>query len=107
MESDKEVQKLTDFETKKSIHVSMSKTAHTEFRKKLFDFDLSMQEVLELFAILAGENDERVIDIMKQARNLKRSKTLQKLTDNEVENLYDTISQIDPFRGQRDTSQNQ
>ena len=107
MESDKEIQKLTDFETKKSVHVSMSKTAHSEFRKKLFDFDLSMQEVLELFAILAGENDDRVIDIMKQARDIKRSKVLQKLTNNEVENLYDAISQIDPFRGQRDTPQNQ
>lgn len=107
MENEKSLQKLTDFETKKSVHVSMSKLAHSEFRKKLFDFDLSMQEVLELFAILAGENDERVIDIMKQAKSLKRNKALQNLTNNEVENLYDAISQIDPFRGQDNISKNQ
>ena len=75
----------------------MTKIVHGEFRKKLFDFDLSMQEVLELFARLVSENDERAIDIMKQAKVLKRHKTLQKLTDNEVEDLYDAISQIDPF----------
>ena len=56
-----------------------------------------MQEVLELFAQLVGENDDRAIDIIKQAKNNKRQKTLKKLTDNEVENVYDAISQIDPF----------
>jgi len=97
VESNKEIQKITDFETKKSVHVSMSKSAHSEFRKKLFDFDLSMQEVFELFACLAGEHDDRAIDIMKQARNIKRNKAIKKLSNNEVENLYDAISQIDSF----------
>jgi len=95
--SDKQIQKITDLETKKSVHVSMSKSAHCVFRKKLFDYDLSMQEVLELFANLAGENDERAIDIMKQAKMQKRKKAIDKFSDAEVENLYDSISQIDPF----------
>lgn len=56
-----------------------------------------MQEVLELFAYLVGENDDRAIDIIKQAKDIKRQKTLKKLTNNEVESLYDAISQIDPF----------
>ena len=79
------------------MHVSMTKSAHNCFRKKLFDYDLSMQEVLELFANLAGENDDRAIDIIKEAKDNKRRKTLKKLSENEVESLYDTISQIDPF----------
>ena len=94
----KEIQKLTDFETKKSVHVSMSKLTHAAFRKKLFDFSLSMQEVLELFATLVGEHDDRAMDIMKQAKSLKRNRALKKLSDSEVEDLYDAISQIDPFR---------
>ena len=75
----------------------MSTTAHSEFRKRLFDHNVSMQEVLELFAILSGENDERAIDIIKQAKERKRDKALRKFTENEVENLYDAISEIDPF----------
>lgn len=93
----KQIQKITDFETKKSVHISMTKLVHSEFRKKLFDYDLSMQEVLELFANLAGENDERAIDIIKQAKAQKRQKSLKRLTENEVESLYDAISQVDPF----------
>ena len=95
--SSKKIQKLTDFETKKSVHVSMTKTAHSEFRKRLLDYNLSMQEVLELFAILSGENDERAIDILKQAKDQKRKRAIKKFTENETEDLYDAISQVDPF----------
>lgn len=93
----KSLQKLVDFETKKSVHVSMTKLTHSQFRKCLFDHDLSMQEVLELFAKLSGENDERAIDIIKQAKDMKRQKTMKKLTETETESLYDAISEIDPF----------
>ena len=95
--SNKVFNKIVDLETKKSVHVSMTKNTHSQFRKTLLDYNLSMQEVIELFASLAGENDDRAIDIIKQAKDNKRQKTLKKLTDNEVENLYDAISQIDPF----------
>ena len=97
MENSRVINKIADLETKKSVHISMTKSAHAQFRKKLFDFDLSMQEVLELFANLAGENDSRAIDIIKEAKHLKRSRTIKKLTSSEVENLYDAISENDPF----------
>lgn len=95
--SDKAFRKIVDLETKKSVHISMTKLTHSQFRKCLLDYNLSMQEVLELFAQLVGENDDRAIDIIKQAKDNKRQKTLKKLTNNEVESLYDAISQIDPF----------
>ena len=83
--NEKKVQKLVDL------------SSHSEFRKKLFDYGVSMQEVLELFAELSGGNDERAIDIIKEAKEKKRKKALKKLTENEVEDLYDAISEIDPF----------
>lgn len=95
--SEELAQKIADLQTKKSVHISMTKQVHAEFRKKLLDFNLSMQEVLELFASLVSENDERAIDIMKQAKVDKRNKSLKKFTDDEVEDLYDAISQVDPF----------
>ena len=93
----KELQRVADFQTKKSVHISMTKTTHGDFRKVLFDHDLSMQEVLELFALLVSENDDRAIDIIKEAKHNKRSKVLSRLKESEVEDLYDTISQVDPF----------
>ena len=97
MENKSITDKIAELESKKSVHISMSVGAHAQFRKKLFDFGLSMQEVLELFANLAGENDSRAIDIIKEAKQLKRSRAIKKFTSSEVDNLYDAISENDPF----------
>ena len=97
---DKHVEKLADFETKKSVHINLNKTTHSEFRKVLFDHGLSMQEVFERFAALVGREDERALEVVFEAKSLKRSKTLEKLNQNEVDNLYDAISNIDPFSGE-------
>ncbi len=95
--SDKIVNKLADFETKKSIHINLTKRTHSGFRRTLFDHSLSMQEVFELFASLVAAEDEQALEIVLQAKNNKRSKTLEKLKKNEVDDLYDAISQVDPF----------
>jgi len=98
--SDKKIQKLTDFETKKSVHINLKKRTHSEFRKTLLDHSLSMQEVFERFAFLVGEQDQRVLDIVMEAKNIKRSRALEKLNQDEVDDLYDAISHVDPFSGE-------
>lgn len=95
--SDKVVQKITDFETKKSVHINLTKQTHSSFRKALFDYGLSMQEVFELFAFLAGAGDDTATDIVRRAKNKKLTKTLERLKSDEVDDLYDAISQVDPF----------
>ena len=44
--------KIIDLETRKSVHINLTRATHTEFRKSLFDYSLSMQEVFEKFASL-------------------------------------------------------
>lgn len=99
MKDNKKIQKLTDFETKKSVHINLNKTTHAGYRKVLFDYSLSMQEVFERFASLVAENDERTIDILNEVKELKRTKTLARLNQDEVDDLYDAISHVDPFEG--------
>ena len=91
------IQKITDFETKKCIHINLTKGTHSAFRKELFEHSLSMQEVLEYFATLAGRHDDRAIEMIFEVKNIKRTKTLEKLNKNEVDDLYDAISHVDPF----------
>jgi hypothetical protein len=93
----KVIKKLIDFETRKSVHINMTRNTHAEFRKILFDYSLSMQEVVEYFAVLVSENDNSAIRIVKEAFNIKRNKSISKVTAKETENLYDVISQEDPF----------
>ena len=98
MKDNKKIQKLTDFETKKSVHVNLTKAAHAGFRKVLFDHGLSMQEVFELFASLVSLEDGRALEIVQQAKSDKRNKTLERLNQSEVNDLYDAISHVDPFQ---------
>jgi hypothetical protein len=93
----KVIDRYVDFETKKSIHINLTKRTHAEFRKILFELDLSMQEVFEKFADLAASEDSRALSVMKEAKSDKRIKVLKGIDKLESESLYDAISEIDPF----------
>ena len=97
MRDKKKIQKLTDFETKKSVHINLSKATHAGFRTTLFEDSLSMQEVFERFAYLVATGDERAREIVSECKIMKRNRTLERLSQNEVDNLYDAISHVDPF----------
>ena len=89
--------KVIDLETRKSVHISLTRAVHTEFRKSLFDHSLSMQEVFEHFAFLVGENDSTALSIINEICRIKRDRALSRVTKREERNLYDAISEVDPF----------
>lgn len=91
--------KMIDFETKKSVHTNLTRATHSEFRKVLLDYSLSMQEVFELFASLVSENDSTAMTIIEEAYQTKRDRSIKRVTGTEADNLYDAISEIDPFKG--------
>jgi len=94
---DKKILDYHNFQTKKSIHVNLTKNTHLEFRKVLFDYELSMQEVFEWFAHLSSTGDDRAVNILKEIKTNKRNKTIQTLKGIELENIYDALSEIDPL----------
>ena len=89
--------KIIDLETRKSVHVSLTRVAHSEFRKVLLDNSLSMQEVFEHFSFLVGENDSTAMSIINEVRRIKRDRALSRVTKREEKNLYDAISETDLF----------
>ncbi len=97
MAKKKETRRLIDFETRKSVHINMTRGTHSEFRKVLLDYNLSMQEVFEYFASLVGENDSDAMSIVLDAYGRKRDRLVKSVTSKEAENLYDAISHDDPF----------
>jgi aminoglycoside N3'-acetyltransferase len=88
---------LIDLETKKSVHINLTRASHSGFRKVLLDYSLSMQEVFEMFATLIGEQDEIAMPIVREAKKAKREKITRRVTQKEAENLYDVISEVKPF----------
>jgi len=94
---DELTKKIISLETRKSVHVSLTRATHSEFRKVLFDYSLSMQEVFEKFSSLVGENDSVAMSIITTTYKDKRDRVL-KVTHQEAKNLYDAISEVDPFK---------
>ena len=90
----KKTQNIVDFQTRKSVHINLTRVTHSEYRKTLFDYSLSMQEVFELFAKLSAEGDKRAISILREAYENKRSKSISSFNDVEKRNLYDAISEM-------------
>tara|TARA_B100000131_G_scaffold322823_1_gene378254 strand:- start:9151 stop:9441 length:291 start_codon:yes stop_codon:yes gene_type:complete len=93
---DELTKRIIDFEVRKSVHINLTRATHSEFRKSLFDYSLSMQEVFERFASLVGENDPTAMSIIETIYSDKRQSAL-KVSKREAENLYDAISEIDPL----------
>jgi hypothetical protein len=94
---DLKTKRLIDFETKKSIHINLTRGTHAGFKKFLFDYGLSMQEVFEHFASLVAEEDNNAVKIVVNSYKRKRDKIINKVSKKEAENLYDAISHEDPF----------
>ena len=72
MPVDKKTRRLIDFETKKSIHINLSRESHAGFKKFLFDYGLSMQEVFEYFASQVAEEDNYAVKIVMGSYKRKR-----------------------------------
>jgi predicted GNAT family N-acyltransferase len=63
------------FQDRKGIHVKISKTIHAELRARLFQHNISMQNVFDEFARLIITDDIRANKIIEQLvmRKLKES----------------------------------
>ena len=92
------IDKLADFETKKSVHVSMTKAAHAEFRKKLFDLDLSMQEVFEDFVQRILAEQPSVMKMLDEVAENKKMKKSKKFSKEDAESIFDLLENEDPFK---------
>lgn len=59
------------FTDRKGIHVMLDKTTHSELRKKLFDYDLTLTGIFEEFAkqfVNGTPNATRIVDGLQKRR---------------------------------------
>ena len=97
MSSKKIQEKIQEFETKKSVHIHLTKGTKNALRIALFKKGLSMQEVLEECAIRIVEEDNYMLKLMDTLVVEKRSKALNRVAESDVESVFDVIKQVNPF----------
>ena len=86
-----------EFQTRKSVHINLTKGTHANFRKVLFEKHLSMQEVLEEFASRVANHDPEFIGVLNQLVANKKSKNLNKLKSSDAETIFDAIEDQNPL----------
>ena len=87
----------SNFQTKKSVHINLTRGTHTELRTELFRRHLSMQEVFESLAVLIVEKDPYICSILDKVEQDKRNRQIKKLRASDAESIFEAIEQDNPF----------
>lgn len=88
---------LRDFETKKSVHINLTKSTHAELRTILLHKGLSMQEVFDNLAARICDKESHFCDILDQIAHDKRERQIKKVSKTDSESIFNLIETENPF----------
>lgn len=91
--------KYKDFDRRKSIHVKLYTETHAAFRIELMKKKLSMQEVFEDFAQRVVSGDGFAHRVLETIEKRKRNREIEKLSETDVESLFDAIEDNQGYKG--------
>lgn len=94
--------KYIDFETKKTIHFSMTRETHSDFRIACFKHRLTMQDILEEFAQLVAAENPAAVRMMTNLAEKKRDDEISRLTSLDSESILNVISELNPLNDKKD-----
>tara|TARA_R110000824_G_scaffold159417_3_gene333779 strand:+ start:2437 stop:2727 length:291 start_codon:yes stop_codon:yes gene_type:complete len=86
-----------DFESKKTIHFTLTREAHAGLRIACFKARLSMQEVFEEVAQRIAAESPEMIKLLGELSDYKKHKIIKKLSDTDAESLFNIIEQESPL----------
>ena len=89
--------KLIDFETKKSVHINLTKSTHAGLRIELFERGLSMQEVFNALASAICEGDNYIHKFLDEIQENKKQKTIKQVTNSDAESIFNVIEDQSPL----------
>ena len=89
--------RLIDYQTKKSVHINLTKSTHSELRIILFQMGLSMQEVFDRIASMICDKDPYMLKTLNEIERLKREKQIKKVSKSDAESIFDLIESDNPF----------
>jgi len=91
------IEKLVSFETKKSVHINLSRDAHTGLKMACIGRNLSIQEVLDEFAQLVTAEHPDALGIMDDLAIKKRNKVIRELSQSDADSIFSLIEMTNPL----------
>jgi Tfp pilus assembly ATPase PilU len=86
-----------DFETKKTIHFTITRESHSKLRIACFNKRLSMQEIFEEIAQRIASDSPDMIRLLDDLSKNKRDKVIKKLSKTDAESLFNLIEEENPL----------
>lgn len=83
--------KYVDFETRTSVHITLTRASHAALRTELFNRSLSMQRVFREITDLINDEDPFMIDLLNRLEREKRERAASKFSSNDAESIYRII----------------
>lgn len=91
------IEKLVSFETKKSVHINLSRDAHSGLKIACIGRNLSIQEVLDEFAQLVAADHPDAISIIDDLALKKRNKVIRELSQSDADSIFSLIEMTNPL----------
>lgn len=82
---------------RKTLHIGITTSAHSGFRIQCFKHGLSMQEVIEEIVIRIASEEQDMLDVLSELKQNKKTKTIKKLKNVDIEGIYDIINAENPL----------
>lgn len=95
--NDEHRKNLIDYQTKKSVHINLTKSTHADLRVILLRKGLSMQEVFDTIASMICEEDPYLMKTLNTIEVQKREKQIKKVSKSDAASIFDLIESDNPF----------
>ena len=86
-----------DFESKKSIHFTITRETHSHLRIACFKNRLSLQEIFQEISQRIADGSPDMAKLMKELSQKKKEKIIEKLSETDAESLYNIIEAESPY----------
>ena len=86
-----------DFETRKSLHINLTRETHAALRVCSFTHKLSMQEIFEELAMRVVEKDPYMQKVLSYLETQKKDKAMRKFSSTDAESIFRIIENENPL----------
>ena len=91
-----------DFETRKSVHINLTRETHAALRMATFKHHLSMQEIFEEVARQVVEEQSYMMNLLVSLAERKRTKATEGFSSTDAESIFRAIEGQNPLKSQGD-----
>ena len=86
-----------DFETRKSVHINLTRETHAALKITSFKNKLSMQEIFEELARQVVEEEPQMVRLLQELSERKRKKAIKQLSKTDAESIFKVIEDVNPL----------